>query len=169
MTPEETIKTAIEYETKIRDLYIEAVGKITDPVGKRIFQTLGDDEQYHLDYLKKRLSEWKTTGKLSVEKLESTIPSKEVIGREVAKLKATMSEEDRGLEQQILSKALKMEIETSDFYRKMVGETSCQEQEMFAQFLEIEDAHINAVQAELDYIMKTGYWFDFKEFDMEQL
>ena len=167
MTPEEAIKTAIEYETKIRDLYIEAVQKITDPVGKRIFQALGDDEQHHLDYLEERLSEWKTTGKLSVEKLESAIPSKEIIKREVDKLKATMSEEDRGLEQQILGKALKMEIETSDFYKKMVDKTSGKEQEMFAQFLEIEDAHINAVQAELDYIMKTGYWFDFKEFDME--
>ena len=167
MTPEEAIKTAIEYETKIRDLYIEAVQEITDPVGKRIFQALGDDEQYHLDYLEERLSEWKTTGKLSVEKLESAIPSKEIIKREVDKLKATMSEEDRGLEQQMLGKALKMEIETSDFYKKMVDKTSGKEQEMFAQFLEIEDAHINAVQAELDYIMKTGYWFDFKEFDME--
>ncbi len=40
-------------------------------------------------------------------------------------------------------------------------------QEMFARFLEIEDAHAEAVQAELDYVMRTGYWSDFKEFDME--
>ncbi|MGD9006323.1 MAG: hypothetical protein PVG41_00315 [Desulfobacteraceae bacterium] len=39
--------------------------------------------------------------------------------------------------------------------------------EMFARFLEIEDAHVEAVKAELDYVMRTGYWFDFKEFDME--
>jgi hypothetical protein len=42
-------------------------------------------------------------------------------------------------------------------------------QKMFARFLEIEENHIAAVQAELDYITNTGYWFDFKEFDMEEL
>ena len=31
----------------------------------------------------------------------------------------------------------------------------------------IEDGHIDAVQAELDYLNSTGYWFDWKEFDME--
>ena len=34
-------------------------------------------------------------------------------------------------------------------------------------FLEIENNHIRMVQFELDYVSKTGYWFDFKEFDME--
>jgi len=38
---------------------------------------------------------------------------------------------------------------------------------LFARFLEIENNHIKAVQFELDYMSKTGYWFDFKEFDME--
>jgi hypothetical protein len=51
----------------------------------------------------------------------------------------------------------------------MVNELPDQEQKMFARFLEIEDNHIDAVQAELDYITHTGYWFDFKEFDMEEL
>ena len=67
----------------------------------------------------------------------------------------------------MLSKALKVEVETSNFYQKMVDEMPGEGRQMFARFLEIEDAHINAVQAELDYISKTGYWFDFKEFDME--
>jgi len=35
MTLEEAIKTAIEYETKIRDLYKEAVTVVTDPTGKK--------------------------------------------------------------------------------------------------------------------------------------
>ncbi len=38
---------------------------------------------------------------------------------------------------------------------------------LFERFLEIENNHIRAVQFELDYLGKTGYWFDFKEFDME--
>ena len=120
-----------------------------------------------MDYLVSRLEIWQETGKLAVEKLESTIPSRETITRELGRLEKRMSRDDRKDEKQMLSKALKVEVETSNFYQKMVDEMSGEIQQMFARFLEIEDEHINAVQAELDYISKTGYWFDFKEFDME--
>lgn len=167
MTLAEAIKTAIEYEIRVRDLYRESAKKTSDPVGRRIFQTLGNDEQLHVDYLKSRLEIWQETGKLKVEKLESVIPSRATITREVGKIEERMSRDDRKDEKQMLSKALKVEVETSNFYQKMVDEMSGEGRQMFARFLEIEDAHINAVQAELDYISKTGYWFDFKEFDME--
>ena len=37
MTLEEAVKTAIEYEIRIRDLYREAAEKTSDPVGRGIF------------------------------------------------------------------------------------------------------------------------------------
>ena len=167
MTLEEALKTAIDYETRIRDVYSEAAEKVSDFTGKRMLQALGDDEQRHVEYLKDRLKKWQETGKLSVEKLETAIPSNEIIAREVAKLKIGMSKRDFGDEKQMLSKALKLEIETSNFYKNMVEEMSDAAKEMFSRFLEIEQSHIAVVQAELDYVSKTGYWFDFKEFDME--
>ena len=45
MTLEEAIQTAIDFETRIRDLYIHAAERIPDPVGRRLFKTLADDEQ----------------------------------------------------------------------------------------------------------------------------
>ena len=169
MTIEEAIKTAIDYETRIRDIYRDAADRISDPAGKRIFQMLRDDEQHHVEYLMDRLESWKKTGKLSDKKLESTIPPVDTIQRGMEKVRAQMSPENRSGERGILSKALKAEIETSNFYEKMVAELPNEGQRMFARFLEIEENHIAAVQAELDYITKTGYWFDFKEFDMEDL
>ncbi len=169
MTIEEAIKTAIDYETRIRDIYRDAADRISDPAGKRILQMLRDDEQHHVEYLMDRLESWKKTGKLSDKKLESTIPPVDTIQREMEKVRAQMSPENRSGERGILSKALKAEIETSNFYEKMVAELPNEGQRMFARFLEIEENHIAAVQAELDYITKTGYWFDFKEFDMEDL
>jgi rubrerythrin len=169
MTLEEAIKTAIDYETRIRDIYWEAAGKISDPRGKKILQLLGDDEQHHVEYLLDRLELWGKTGKLSDKKLESSIPSIETIQKGEEKIKSHMSKENRRGEIEILSKALKAEVETSNFYEKMVNELSHEGQRMFARFLEIEENHIAAVQFELDYITKTGYWFDFKEFDMEEL
>ena len=132
-------------------------------------QLLGDDEQHHVEYLLGRLDLWEKTGKFSDKKLISSIPSIETIQKEVEKIKSHMPQENRRGEIEILSKALKVEVETSNFYERMVNELSDEGQRMFARFLEIEENHIAAVQFELDYITKTGYWFDFKEFDMEEL
>jgi rubrerythrin len=68
MTLEEAIKTAVDYETRIRDIYREAAEKISDPRGKKILQFLGDDEQHHVEYLLDRLELWGKTGKLSDKK-----------------------------------------------------------------------------------------------------
>jgi rubrerythrin len=167
MKIEEAINTAIAYELKIRDIYLEAEAAVSDDVGKRIFETLGKDEQHHIGYLHHKLEQLRTTGKIVPENLDSAVPSREVIKQEAAKVKSLMSKDFHGVRQQMLSKALKLEIETSGFYRKMVAELPAEGQKLFQRFLEIENNHIKAVQFELDYLGKTGYWFDFKEFDME--
>ena len=167
MTIEEAIKTAIAYETRIRDIYLEAMGAVKDEKGKQIFKTLGDDEQHHMDYLEHILLEFKNTGKIVPEKIDSAIPSKETINQQAAKVKSLVEKDFYGIRQQMLSKALQAEIETSRFYQKMVDELPAEARSLFARFLEIENNHIRAIEFELDYVSKTGYWFDFKEFDME--
>lgn len=167
MELEKAIKTAIEYEKRIRDLYKDAVGKVEDPSGKYVLKLLEKDELDHIAYLEHKLEQWRSTGELSDITLNSTVPPKDVIDQEIRKLEPRMSEADRNDEIQILSHALTVEKETSAFYKQMVDQLSGKARQMFARFLEIEDDHIAAVQAELDYLMKTGYWFDMKEFDME--
>ena len=167
MTLEEAIKTAIEYEIRIRDIYLEATAAVNDEVGKRIFETLGNDEQHHIDYLQHKLGQFQKTGAIEPEKLASAVPDQESINKEADKVRSLATKDFLGIKQQMLSKALKMEIETSDFYQKMVNELPAEGRALFERFLEIENNHIKAVQFELDYLSKTGYWFDFKEFDME--
>ena len=167
MTIEEAIKTAIGFEIRIRDIYSEAVGAVEDEVGKSIFETLSNDEQRHIDYLQYKLEQLQNTGKITVERLDSAIPSQKIINQQADQLKSLAVKDFHGIKQQMLSKALKIEIETSEFYQKMAEELSDEGQTLFKRFLEIENNHINAVQFELDYLSKTGYWFDFKEFDME--
>jgi rubrerythrin len=169
MNLSEAIDTAIKYETRIRDLYREAAKKTNDPAGQRVYRYLGDDEQNHLDYLMARRQEWKASGKITVLKLKSMLPPKELMAQELNKIKEQLASDDLSDEKQMLSWALKVEIETSQFYQKMVGEMTGDGQEMFAQFLSIENGHIDVVQAELDYISHTGYWMDIKEFGLEEL
>ncbi len=167
MTLEEAINEAIEYEIKIRDVYREAEAAVDDEAGKRIFGALRSDEQNHIDYLEHTLSQLKDSGKIDPTELQSAIPSRENIKREAAKVKSLVTKDFHGIRKQMLSRALKVEMETSDFYRKMVDKLPSEGQMLFARFLEIENNHIDAVRFELDYMGKTGYWFDFKEFDME--
>jgi rubrerythrin len=167
MTPDEAIKTAIEYETRIRDLYQEAAASTRDPTGVRVFGLLGEDEQRHLDYLRHKLSQWSESGRIRIDDLASVVPPAKAIREGMAALKQTMSKEDRTDEKRMLAKALAVEVETSRFYEKMVDEMDGDTRAMFARFLEIENEHVEIVQAELDYVSRTGYWFDIKEFDME--
>lgn len=167
MTLEEAIRTAIEYEIRIRDIYLEGAAVIDEEAGQRFLQALGNDEQCHIDYLEQLLVQLEQTGMITAEKLESSIPSREAIDRKAGKVQSQMAEDDHGLKQQMLSKALKMEVETSAFYNQLISDMAPAEKQIFSRFLEIENNHIDAVQFELDYISKTGYWFDIKEFDME--
>jgi rubrerythrin len=128
---------------------------------------LCNDEQHHIDYLHHKLKQLQDTGTIVTEKLDSAIPSQEVVEREAEKVKSLVAKDFLGIRRQMLSKALKAEIETSDFYQKMVNELPIEGEVLFERFLEIENNHIKAVQFELDYLSKTGYWFDIKEFDME--
>jgi rubrerythrin len=166
MTFEEAIKTAIEYEIKVRDAYLKSLDSIKDETGRRVFKVLGDEEQGHIDYLADKLAEWKESGKISSTTLKTVVPSLEVIEKGVEKLDAHKSKNEFVTELEMLKKALAMEQETSDFYRKMVNELK-EEGKFFAPFLEIEDGHTAVVQAELDYLTKSGTFFDFQEFNME--
>ena len=168
MNLETAIQSALDYERRIRDLYIEAVNNTSDPAGKKIFQSLADDEQRHVDYLQSRLDEWQRQGRITLAELESVVPDKAVIRRQTQALRATLSEDSRGVKQQMLSQALSMELDTSRLYRELVDQVDGDLRVMFQRFLEIEDNHVEAVQFELDHLSQNGYWFGFEEFDMEQ-
>jgi rubrerythrin len=168
-TMEEAIKNAIEYETKVRKVYEQAEAQAEDSLGKRVLKVLADEEQRHLDYLEHKLKEWRDTGVVTVERLETVIPSKEVIEREVGKLREKMQAKTRqaDAELRMLNKALKVEIETSEFYKRMVRELPEEGQKFFERFVEIEEGHRAIVQAEIDYLTGSGFYFDFREFDLE--
>lgn len=167
MNLETAIKTAIEYETRIRDLYAQAALEVGDAAGRSLFTALRNDEQYHLDYLAQRLQAWERTGDIAYEVLKKTLPDATAIRANLKNLEKRVAEDDRSDEKQMLSKALEVEVETSAFYGRMADGLDGAGRRMFARFLEIEDSHIEIVQAQLDYLAGTGYWFDIKEFDME--
>lgn len=167
MEVEQAIKTAIEYEIKVSEIYAFAVKESRNETAKRVFKKLADEEEEHIKYLKTRLTEWRKSGNLTLEKLLTAIPAQKSIEEGIKKLDDKLKEPDKHGEAQMLTKALDVEIETSKFYDRMVKELDAEPQKMFQRFLEIEEGHLAIVQAELDALQGNGFWFDFQEFSVE--
>ncbi len=167
MTIEQAIKSGLEYEMRVRKVYSEAARKFADPLARRIFNVLADEEDRHVAYLESRLEEWQRRGVVTAEKLETTIPAKAAIESSVRRLQRRMEQQDYTAELEMLKKALALEAEATAFFKRMVGELQAEERKLFARFVEIEEGHEAIVQAEIDALTGLGYWFDFQEFRLE--
>jgi rubrerythrin len=167
VTIEQAIKTGIEFELQVRHVYSEAAKKFKDPVARKIFGVLADEEDRHVQYLESRLDEWEKTGKVTAAALETVIPSHGAIDDAMGKLNKRMGEQDFGVELEMLKKALALEIEATKFFVRMVAELKNEERQMFGRFVEIETGHEAIVQAEIDALTGLGFWFDYTEFRLE--
>jgi rubrerythrin len=164
----EAIVVAIDFEKKVRDHYLRGAKDIPEPAGRKVFATLGKEEQGHVEYLEHCLAEWKKTGKLPNVPLKSILPKgvkwieaekKKVAGK--GKRTASKTELDA------LKVALQHEKDADAFYHKLVSELPAQDRPLFDKFLGIEDGHLALVQAQLDSVQGMGFWFDVAEFRLE--
>ena len=167
MSIDQAIRTAIEYENKIRDVYRDAAERATNAVGRRVFRLLAEEEQHHVDYLEARLAEWERDGRLRLEDIESIVPPTESIEAAAGRLAEKLGGGDVRAEAEMLARAREVEKETGDFYKRMVAELDGDEREFFRRFVEIEEGHLAIVDAELDAVRRAGFWFDMPEFDLE--
>jgi len=167
MNLEEAIKTALEYENQVRDVYYQEADKLTSTVAKKIFADLGMEEQGHVDYLNHRLSEWQKTGTVTVAKLETIVPNKNTIDANVRNLKKNPEGQIFDDEIESFKKALEMEVKASNFFKELVEKLPEENKSLFRRFMEIEEGHEAIIKAELDNARGLGYWFDFQEFNLE--
>jgi rubrerythrin len=168
MKLQDAIAIAIDFEKKVRDHYLRGAKDIPDPLGRKVFATLGREEQGHVDYLEHCLAEWKKTGKVPDVPLRSILPKgSRWIEAERKKLGANGKRAASRTELDALKVALQHEKEADAFYHKLVAELPAQDQALFSKFLEIEDGHLAIVQAQLDSVQGIGFWFDVAEFRLE--
>jgi rubrerythrin len=166
MDIELAIKTALEYENRVVKVYEEAAASTHDPAGKRMFEVLVKDEQSHVKYLEYKLEEWKKSGRVTAEHLETLIPSRERIEAGVKDLKGRVATPSPENELRLLRRALEVEVSTGGFYKSVVKELPAEVQPLFQRFVEIEEGHQKIVQAEIDSVSGLGFWFDMQEFDL---
>ena len=171
MNLEQAITTALEYEGRVHRTYSEAVESARHDVARRVFKTLCDEEMEHIKYLSERLEEWRSTGTVTIAKLDTVLVPKAAIEAGAARLRQRLESggrEARGTEFESLKKALDVERETSAFYKKMVATLDDDGRRLFERFVEIEEGHVAIVQAEMDLVSGTGFWFDTAEFSLEK-
>ncbi|MBN2241871.1 MAG: ferritin family protein [Acidobacteria bacterium] len=165
---DEAIQTALEFEKKVYRVYADAVDRIDDPVGKKVFKQLSLEEAQHVTYLQHRLEEWRKDGRIDIRELSTVVPDRERILD--GKKRMAQSVEGRrpaASEIDYLKNAFEAEKQTAAFYRQMVSELSDEGRELFARFVEIEEGHVAIVQAEMDSVQGMGFWFDMQEFNLE--
>lgn len=167
MTLEQAIQQAIEYEIRVRNAYREAAAVTSDEGGTRMFSLMAAEEERHVQYLEAKRSQTVISGHLTVDDLLSAIPDVDAIRSAVHKMKSQLAAADQGRSVELLEQARALEIETSDFYRRMVAELSSDARAFFQRFLEIEEGHLALVDAEIQAVKGMGYWFDVAEFSLE--
>jgi rubrerythrin len=167
MTIDEAIRTALQYENRVVGVYEEAMTASQDPTGQKVFKTLAEEEKQHVAYLESKRREWESTGRVTPGPVESVVPSRAAIAEGIKNLKTKVAAQSRENEIQLLKRALQVEVETSDFYKRMVAELPAEGRDLFERFVQIEEGHKAIVQAELDSVSGSGFWFDFAEFNLE--
>ncbi len=169
MKLDDAIRMALQYETGVHKVYLDAMNKTEDETAKRIFRVLCQEEAEHLTYLQERLFEWEKAGKIEIKPLATQIPGRKAIDKGLEDLQKTVKPEPTKLimELELLKKALVAERKASDFYKEMVSTLDGDGQQLFSRFVEIEEGHEAIVQAQMDALGNWGFWFDTPEFRLE--
>ena len=146
MNEAEILGTALELERKGFTFYTTASEKTENETGKKMFAQLAQEEEEHIKTLKDMFRH------VSPEKSHKDIP-----------LFDTDVSEYTG-EVEALRIGIEMEKESIKFYTDWAQGNL---ESLFSELVEIEKSHLELLEAELDYVLKTGFWFDYYESSLE--
>jgi rubrerythrin len=160
------LKTAIEIEDQGLLNFLKFARQTKDTTGKNMFIRLAMDEHEHRRIIEQQLNNL-MEGKPLI-KIE--IPKSEI--EQVAPTIREKQQRTRGesglLEIDALNTALDLERKAAKFFREQANLVNDDEaKSLFVRLAEWEDAHFDIIQAELDSIQGTGFWFGIPEFQMD--
>lgn len=162
----EIFRLAINLEKEALISYLRFGQQIKDLTGKDLFIRLAMDEFEHIEILERELKYFEK--EKGFEELEIPLTEIEKI---VNHLKPSLPKEKKISdlkELNILQIALSLEKKSIDFYQnqeKLSKEDVSKK--IWKRLKEIEESHYQLIQAEIDYLTKMGFWFDFREFSLE--
>lgn len=169
MNLQEAIAVAIDFEVKVRDHYHKGAEEVRDDAGRKLFDTLAQEEQGHVNFLAHVLTELKRTGKVPKTPIPSVLPQGvdwiERAKEKVQHMPYVREASEHELEH--IKAALALEQEATAFYRNLVAQLPEGDRALFEGFLGREDGHLALVQAQLNSVQGLGVYFDIMEFSLE--
>ncbi len=131
-----------------------------------MFIWLAEEEFEHMRLLEELLEKEAADmpiGKLKIEEMALADLAPKLKGR-----KRVSSTKAEAHQIHALSAALEQEKKSRDYYRQQAENAEHPEvRELFLTLAEMEQAHADIIQAQLDYIKGTGFWFGIPEFSVE--
>ncbi len=150
--------------------YIKFAKAVKDPKAKNVLINLADDEVGHLTKLEKHLMNmlkdqpWLYPKADEIEAVAAVFASSAYPDKEIREEDLVDVDEVR-----ILNLAVDREIIANRYYLDLAAKTESPEaKEMFLALAKEEEVHMKILQAEIDSIGQSGFWFDMQEFTMEE-
>jgi len=163
----EALQVALDTEKKGYMFYKIAAKSSKDPKGQEVFEHLANDEIEHMGVIATIFESltnnepWMTYEE-AVTKYGET-PREKIIFPEVPEEAQADFDDLKALEE-----ALEFEKIAVQFYTKQAQEAEGEKAKSFYQSLiEIEESHVQIIQAELDSLMGAGIWLGFQEISLE--
>ena len=152
------LEIARKMETDAIKFYNEAAGKTAYPAGKKMFQTIANDEKRHLEMISKLIKGLEIT-------IQDVSPMKNVkTVFESMKDEMMAKVEASSDELEAFTVAMKMEQEGMEFYRKSLSEAKTdKEKALFERLMEEEKQHYRIFANTHQFLSDTGNWFMWEE------
>jgi len=147
--------------------YLKFARQTANSSGKDMFIRLAQDEFEHMNALEKeldRLQEGKPCIRIRIRHsdIEEIVPQ---LSSPQAKVQSGAGTTD---DLTALNIALDLERRAIGFYKKEQGlSQDAAVKALYGRLAEMEEAHYNLIQAEMDHIKDIGFWFGVQEFTLE--
>jgi rubrerythrin len=162
----EAIKTAIQLEKDGKAFFDQAAQETKNELGKKMFRKLAADEVRHLQTFKEMFQT--ITDPALWKKLMAEGPPKTRMPYFEQKTGNRTPAEKGAGELSALQQALGVERKAIDFFKKTAQEASDPEaSRIFKAIANEEEGHYDLIQAQIDSVTHSGFWFDIGEFQMD--
>jgi len=152
------IDVAKKMETDAIQFYSEAAKKTSYPAGKKMFETIVEDEKRHLEIVT-RLIEGLDVNMTDVHPMQNIRTVFEKMKDDMMERVAATSDE-----LEAFKIAMQMEKEGLDFYTKLAAEAETEkEKTLFEKLIYEEQQHYNIFASTYDFLNDTGNWFMWEE------
>ncbi len=160
------LKLAIAAEKEGLESYLHYALKTEGKEGKDMFLRLALDEVDHMNLLEDQYQHLEATGNFRSKDLPKTLLERI---RPVVKTRKYHHTTENGLSAiEALKTALEHERKAVRFYQDFYGNTGDQAaRNIFGRLIEMEEAHVEIIQAEIDSITGSGFWFGISEITLE--